>query len=394
MRARTIWGGLAVAVWLGIALPVAAQPTPTPTPTSPADGTSRPSIRREDGKTTLEFSEGSLTISSRMQLRWTQEMPESTVGGGSGGLVPSAPAVGDRGSFRIRRAKTELEGWLWNKNLTYELQLSWAGPEPGASTQTPLEDLMLTWDVSRNGTFMITGGQFKVPFGRQEHTTSSRLQFLDRDILSGEMTRGRDVGIQLSGRLGGTLEYKAGIFNGNPASRVNNENDKYQFDARVMYMPLGEFKYSESDFETTDRPLLAIAAQFEHNDQHGSTNADDFKTSIVGGDVAFKFKGFSAFAEYFARRREPETTARFDSPGFHAQAGYFLVRDKWEVALRYATYDPSDAIPDNDRIEMGGALSYFVRRHLLKVQADFRQIEDEARGDKDKELRVQTAVVF
>ncbi len=61
--------------------------------------------------------------------------------------APISPGEG-KGAFRIRRAKTELTGWVWRKTLTYELQLSWAGPEPGASTQTPLEDLLLTWDAS------------------------------------------------------------------------------------------------------------------------------------------------------------------------------------------------------------------------------------------------------
>jgi phosphate-selective porin OprO/OprP len=390
MRAWWMWG-TAAALSLGPALHGGAQ-TPTPTPAAD-DG--KVSLRREDGKTTLEFSEGSLTISNRMQFRWTQEMPEETLGGGSGGgLVPAAPPTGDRGSFRIRRAKTELTGWLWSKDLQYELQLSWAGPEPGASTQTPLEDLILAWDASKKGTFVVQAGQFKVPFGRQEHTTSSKLQFLDRDILSGEFTRGRDVGIQLSGLLSGKLEYKAGIFNGNPASRIVNENNKYQFDARATYMPFGEFKYSEADFETTDKPLLALAVEAEHNDQHGSTNADDFRTTILGADVAFKYKGFSAFAEYFARNRKPEVSASFDSPGFHAQAGYVLVRHKWEVAARYAWFDPNDLIPNNDRTEIGGAMSYYIKKHLLKIQGDFRSIKDEARDTTDQELRVQTAVVF
>jgi hypothetical protein len=376
-------------VWLGSALAASAAETPPP------DKPAKPAFRREDGKTTFEFAEGSLTLSNRIQFRWTQELPDQAVaGGGEGSLVPAAPPLGDRGSFRIRRAKTELTGWLWSKSLTFELQLSWAGPEPGASTQTPLEDLIITWDASGQGTAVVSFGQFKVPFGRQEHTTSSKLQFVDRDILSSEFTRGRDVGVQLSGLLGGKLEYKVGVFNGNPASRVNNENDKYQLDARVTYMPFGEYKYTESDFETKDRPLLAVAGQLEHNDQHGSSNADDLKTVIWGADLAFKFRGFSAFAEYFSRDREHETGTTFESPGFHVQAGMFLIRDKVELAARYAWFDPNDTVPHNDHTETGAALSYFIKKHLLKVQGDVRRIEDEARGTEDHEVRLQTAVLF
>jgi len=394
MRARWMWGALA-SLWLGSMSPAFAAAAAAPAPDKDKDkDAGKPAFRREDGKTVFEFDDGSLVISNRIQFRWTQEMPGETTGGGSGGLVPSAPPSGDRGSFRIRRAKTELTGWLWSKDLTYELQLSWAGPEPGASTQTPLEDLVIGYDFSHKGTAVVSFGQFKVPFGRQEHTTSSKMQFVDRDILSGEFTHGRDVGVELSGLLGDKLEYKAGIFNGNPASRINNENDKYQYDARVMFMPFGQFKYSESDFESKGRPLLAIAGQFEWNDQHDSTNADDLSTTIWGADVAFKWKGVSAFAEYFARHREPETNPAFDSPGFHAQVGLFVIRHKLELAGRYAWYDPSDAIANNDRTEIGGAASYFIRKHLLKIQGDVRRIEDESRDRTDTELRLQTAVLF
>ena len=133
---------------------------------------------------------------------------------------PPSPGA-SKGSFRIRRAKTELTGWVWRRELTYELQLSWAGPEAGASTTTPLEDFILNWDASKDKRFQVAVGQFKVPLGRQELTSSSRLQFADRDLLSSEFTRGRDVGVQLWGLLAkGKVEYRAGIFNGNPASRL------------------------------------------------------------------------------------------------------------------------------------------------------------------------------
>ena len=111
-------------------------------------------------------------------------------------------------------------------------------------------------------------------------------------------------------------------------------------------------------------------------------------------DAVFKYKGLFLFAEYFARHRTPETAPAFDSNGFHAQAGYFLVRDRLEAAARYAAYDPSSLVPGNDRKEIGGVVNYYLNKHNLKLQADFRRLEDGTRGLKSKELRVQTQVVF
>jgi phosphate-selective porin len=371
--------------------PAGAQPAPSPAPSpaTPDDTAARGGGAKQGAHLVFEGEDGSLTILNRVQVRWTHENPDENT------PVQGVEPGGSRGSFRIRRAKTEFSGWFHRRELTYELQLSWAGPEPGASTTTALEDFILNYDFSGDRRFQLAAGQFKVPLGRQELTSSHKLQFCDRDILSFEFTRGRDVGLQLHGLVaGGKLEYRAGVFNGNPASRITNDNDKYQYNARVVFQPWGDVGYSESDFESTTRPLVAFGGQFEHNDLHGATNADDARTRILGADVVFKFRGFSAFAEYFARERERESGLGDDSNGFHAQAGFFVVRDRLEVAGRYARFDPTSLVADNDRTEIGGALNYFIRKHILKVQADFRQIEDEQPARKNRELRVQTQVVF
>ena len=371
------------------------QPAPSPSPSaSPSPSPSpAPALigRGGSGHVLWEGESGSVALLNRVQVRWTDEMPDDRL------QLPGTEGPGSsKGSFRIRRAKTELTGWVWRRELTYELQLSWAGAEPGTSTTSPLEDFILNWDASKNQRFQIAVGQFKVPLGRQEMTSSNRLEFADRDLLSGEFSRGRDVGVQLWGLLGkGKVEYRAGIFNGNPAARPENDNDKYQFNARLMFQPFGDARYSESDFESRNgKPLLEVAGQYERNNQHGSTNIDDLDTRIFGLDAVFKYHGLFLFAEYFARHRTPETSPEFDSNGFHAQAGYFLIRDRLEVAARWAGYDPSDLIPDNDRKEVGGVVNYYFNRHNLKLQADFRQIDDDGRETKNQELRVQAQVVF
>src|SRR5688500_13373254 len=208
-----------------------------------------PTAAFAQGITLFENDRGSLTITNRAQFRFTYEKPDGEV------QLTGTDVPGEgKGAFRIRRAKTELSGWVWRKTLVYELQLSWAGPEPGASTQTPLEDFYLRWDITGDDRIRLTGGQFKVPLGRQEMTSSAYLQFADRDILSGEFTRGRDVGLMLDGLLArGKLAYAAGMFNGNPASRLGNDNEAFQYNARLVYQPFGPVRYSESDFESGGR---------------------------------------------------------------------------------------------------------------------------------------------
>ncbi len=378
----------------GSALPLPPPPPGPPGPSAPVEAPlpSGPKVRWNHG-TTFEFDNALIKIENRLQFRFTDEFPPDTL------QLPGTEAPGDsKPSFKIRRAKTELAGWLVWKELTYEFQVGWAGSDSGQSSGTTfsgLEDAFLNWDISKRGVFAVRGGQFKVPFGRQEYTSSEKQEFVDRSILSGEFTKGRDVGVQVGGAVAaGKLAYALGAFNGNGRNKPTNDNGKLQWDARVTLQPFGDVGYSEADFESKDHPLLALEAELEHNDLHGITNANDFKDRTIGADGVFKYKGLFAFAEYFWRERTPETGAAFGSNGYHLQAGYFLKRNRLEVALRWASWDPTDAVSGNDLTELAGALNYYLRQHKLKVSGDFRKLEAKGRGETAHELRLQTQFVF
>ena len=169
------------------------------------------------------------------------------------------------------------------------------------------------------------------------------------------LPQGRKVkvrGIQVHGRFSNDkAEYFAGVFNGNAASRTSNDNTRLQYNARLSVEPLGRVAYSEAAFEGWEKPLLAIAAQFEHNDLGGASNLTDLNTTILGADLVYKYRGFSLFGEYFNRKRKPEavsgtssatsgaatlSTGSFHSNGYNFEAGYFLKRDKAQIAVRFA----------------------------------------------------------
>jgi phosphate-selective porin OprO and OprP len=345
---------------------------PTPKPASPAF-----TVGWKDGKTTIETKGFRLDLSNRVQIRYTQEMPE----------------VGDDvGSFRIRRAKTKLEGWAYSKDLTYELQLNWP------DSANPLEDANINYDFTQGRKmFQLKAGQYKVPFGRQELTSSANQEFVDRSIVSNEFARGRDIGVQLWGLpAGGKLDWRVGLFNGN--GRTVSRNDKFQYNARLAWQPLGDVRYSEGDFESSERPLFAIAGQYESNERavaaSGTTPADSADREIVGGDVVFKYRGLFVFGEFFDATTERLVASDFDSDGFNAQIGYFIVPQKLEIAGRLAVLDPNSDRDDDEREERGIALGYFFNKHPHKLQLDYRQLENKATDREDDEVRLQYQLIF
>lgn len=370
--------------------PAAEPPGTDPAPAPATNGGARISW---DHGTTIDFGNASIKLDNRIQFRFTDEFPPDSL------QLPGTEAPGDsRASFKIRRAKTELGGWFLWPELTFQLQVGWAGSDAGAgegTTFSGLEDAYLDWDISKRGLFRVRGGQFKVPFGRQEFTSSERQEFADRSILSFEMTHSRDVGVMLWGATEQSkLAWAVGGFNGNGRNRPANDNGKLQWDGRLTFQPWGDVGFSEADLESTDHPLLALEGAFEHNDRHGATNANDFSDRTLSFGSVLKYRGLFLFGEYFWRRRTPESGAAFGSNGYHAQAGCFLIRHHLEAAARWASWDPTDVVAGNDITELGGVLNYYVRGHKLKATGDFRRLRDQGRGETAHELRIQVQFLF
>ncbi|HSB62352.1 MAG TPA: porin, partial [Vicinamibacteria bacterium] len=156
--------------------------------------------------------------------------------------------------------------------------------------------------------------------------------------------------------------------------------------------------------DSTDKPLFAVAANFLRNDRHHATANNDLDDTQWSGDLVYKYRRFSVVGEYHYRESQPETGAGFKDRGWLAQASYAFKAPRhgpaafWEIAFRYAEIDPSSLRPGDRRKEIGGALGYYYNRHNLKVQADFRNLKDDAassgEGTSNNEARLQAQLIF
>lgn len=368
-------------------------------------------IEWRDGKTRITLDNLYLELSNRIQPRFTYEMPDDAV------QLAGTAARGDgKGSFRIRRAKFKLEGWFYKPNLEFELQMNW----PDVNNTPPsqfLEDANLDIDLSKNNAkaYRLRFGQFKAPYGRQQLTSSGAQQFVDRAITDGRFNPARETGFAVWGTLGGNrVDYRAMVSNGNGRSQTANDNSRYLYTARVMWQAIGNTRMNqwasgalltEGDLgDSANGPLLAVAGQFAHNDRFNATTNNDTRDQTWGVDYTFKYKGFATVGEANFRDTRPETGAGFDQRGWLLQASYawkapgMAGASFWELAARYAWIDPSTAASGNNQKEWGAAFSYYYNRHNLKMQADWRQIEDDAansgRGTQNQELRLQAQFIF
>jgi hypothetical protein len=411
-------------------------------------------VEWRDGRTRITTDLAYLEISNRIQPLFRQENPDTPP---NGTTLPGLEDPADqRGSFRIRRARFKLEGWIWKQNLTYEVQLDWAALNAGFSPSSTsgassagaaanpgaaLIDANMAWDPQGAGKFRALFGSFKVASFRQQLTSSGNQQFVDRSLVSDEYAKGRDLGVAVQGVLfNNTIEYRASVTNGAGLNQAANDNDTYQYNGRLMWQPNGNQTlvqrawvsgalYSESDFESTTVPLYAVALNFESNDNYRVVNPmngrpANMKSYTASVDGVYKFRGLFLTGEYFWRQRETPTLVAaninriFQSPGFYVQGGQMLnLARTWEVAARYGRRDPNDLIDDEGtdptrfgtdaETEMRVGLSYYYKRHNLKLQADAGQIETQLAPlpiepgvfsgpqiRKNRELRIQLQFIF
>ena len=324
-----------------------------------------------DHGTSVESPDGKFKIklTNRIQFRFTHEDPET----GS-----------SMGSFRIRRYKFKLSGNALG-NLKFQFQANFAGdPE--------LEDAWVQY--TKNRWIQPRVGQMKVAFGRQNLSSSGKQQFVDRTLVVGEFEARRDQGITVIGQnKNKTFEYNVGIYNGNGINKSANDDDEFMYTTRVIFTPLGEYKLEEGALDYTEKSKLAIGIKtLMNNFQTPASGEDDI--SVYSVELAYKIRGFSFVTEYAQRTDDIELTGELDIDAYYVQAGYLLLSNKLEFALRLAEISP-DTPTSTDIGETGIAASYYFKKHNYKVQADFRQIEfDEDPTLDNVEARVQLQLVF
>jgi phosphate-selective porin OprO/OprP len=91
-----------------------------------------------------------------------------------------------------------------------------------------------------------------------------------------------------------------------------------------------------------------------------------------GVDAQFKWLGFSLQGEGFWGQAEGETSgARVYAYGWYAQAGYFILPEKLDVAGRYAYVDYNRSVARGGVSVISAATSYYFRRNALKIVLDY-----------------------
>ncbi len=349
----------------------------------------------------------SVSLGARLQARYTFLDADQADGPGQ-----------DVSEWRIRRAKLSLSGWAYSPSLTFRLQAAFEN----AGTPHLLDDVYLNWRLRDE--IEIRGGQFKTPFAREELYSAGTLELVERANAVDTFKASRDIGVMLhGGALARRLTYQVGVFGGAGQSTARTSADN-MIAARLVAEPLGQMTSGEGDLARVPRPLLSLGADVFKNalrktgpkSLESSTPNYASATGWLGPelglfgptekiaieswslDMAFKWRGFSLQSEYLRGRAEGrETGTVLRARGGYLQAGYLLPPGRLGLAARYSSIGPNLGASQDRQNEAQGAVSWYFRKHKLKLQADYTNIH---RGHgaqpatDDHQLRLQSQLEF
>ncbi len=282
-------------------------------------------------------------------------------------------------TFLLHRARLDVKGDI-NDNWNYEVYTEFAGT-------TKLLDAYTTYKIADYLKF--TAGQFKIPFSIESLISDSQLEFIDRtqvvNALTGRSTDvignqvGRDIGIQINGSIAKLddhylFDYTFGVFNGAGYDVTTDNNNHKDIDGRLSIHPVKN---------------LAVSADFYNGIGNYGTPAKNQTRNREGIDARYVLGALGLQVEY-----DKGTDGAIKRDGWYAQASYFVVPKKLQLAARYDTYDPNKIIK-TDRTEIySGAVNYFFN-DWAKLSVDYLDRHEEtATQIKNNILEVQLQLTF
>jgi phosphate-selective porin OprO/OprP len=305
-----------------------------------------------------------------------------------GGLIQGQFEDGDRGDsrfpatgadrFLLRRARLNATG-TFAEGFDYRLEFDLAGSLSTTSgLRAQLTDGYVNWN--RYAFANVRAGQFKTPFGFEQLYGDPRLLTAERSLVNDRLTLGRQLGVQLSGSfLDKRLSYAAGTFNGNGVNTSGNDNDKFLWVGRLTAVPwkspAGSWAVGGNAFRSEDTALSLPDLNLD------STPATPERDNLFTGkrqgfglDSQVEAGPLSLWVEYLRVRFEPTAArppARFDSDGGYVQGGWFFIPKRFQVVLKYETFDPRRGLSGDDVSTVTTGLNYYIRDHDLKLLFDY-----------------------
>jgi len=242
--------------------------------------------------------------------------------------------------FSISNARFQIYGELDTK-FGYQLQAS--------LTKSPsILDANIYYNFSEQAS--VKAGLFKSPFSSEFLTGAASIDFVNRSAVVNQLAPNRQIGLELGGALSdGTVQYRAGIFNGNRFGINQNNDNTLLYVGRVQTNVFGAAK---SDQKLT----LGINGSYEKKKEPSIGNSVQSvfvgNQVLLGSDFRFSQTGFMLSGEFIYSWMESNAGTEFNPYGYYATAGYF-VGPKTQFLVRWDSFDADSLGNDSNSVIAG-----------------------------------------
>ena len=380
-------------------------------------------IRSADDMFKLQFD---TRLQFRHTLASTDDCDDALMEDGTRPDFGESGADKTASAMELERARLYLTGHVL-KDLDYRIVLE-------ADDDSSNGQFLYEYEVAYS--FMpelgVKAGRYKGPFGKQEPTSSGRLMLVDRSLANEVFNIDRMTGVEAFGTVNlGDVQpvYRAGIFNGlatNNREPFEETDNSPAIAARLAVPLLGATEKdfaNESDLAWHENQVAQAGMSFAYsNDRQEDNwaggdgrsfsflgeNPDDCRSDVydLGGEVtqfgldaSYKYAGLSVTLEGFWQHVDVDSHEvayaddgfgdgrnvldafdratiggeGLDNFGWYGQAGYFLVKDVFEVAGRVGGVCVDGT---NNSHEYTAGWNWYLAGQDLKVSMDLTYIDD------------------
>lgn len=309
--------------------------------------------------------------------------------------------------FKINRARLKVGGQAFQPWLKYywEYELS----------QSNLLDFRIMLEKWKWLSLKI--GQWKVEFTRERFISSGEQQMMDRSLINRPFTVDRQQGIELYGHLKGKsvadFNYWVSALTGTGRGNTKNDDASLMYFGRLQWNCLGRpVDFEGGDLEYHEKPAAIIAlagvtnqSPYTRFSQSGGGSLEGFENGNPGQyrvnqwnlESAFMQKGFSWQSEWHHKSITDKLNNNSNTKlkGYYLQAGYFFHElipgwpKKLEIAVRHASYKPSDGINKNTQNETSLIGNWFFSGHKNKLSSELSYFDYQ-----DKNLALAAGLRF
>lgn len=309
-----------------------------------------------------------------------------------GASDPRWGGVSDR--FFFRRARIFVSGNI-AEHFDFKAELDLQGNTLSAGTghRAQANEIFVNWH--RYPAANVRFGQLKTAFGGDQLMSDTKTLTVERYLGSDRLTDGRQLAVAMLGEMfDKKLSYYVVAGNGNGANVSANDNENFQYSARVTATP---FSSQESKLTVAANGLWTEDAAVSRSGLGFSGNMFSGKRSGIGADASFVRGPLTIAGEWLEMDYRPTNAvpdAQFDARAWKLLAAYFFVPQKLQGVVRRESFDPNRRRGGDVIDSWLFGLNYYLKGDDLKLQLNYLRGDNPGTPYNGGRLLTRVQVMF